>query len=489
MQDQDISPGEQADEADGLDSRIFKRGDSYVRAVRGLLRSIMPTPVLKGWSLTGRLFSSILPKGLLGRSLLIIVAPMLILLMVLTSVFMDRHWALVTARLSDGMVRNIAALVDLIERQPPGADLSSITEIARNRMKIRMRVLPAGELGPDNRSYLGLLDTTLSSALRGQIKRPFSLDVGERTSNIEIRVPIDRGTLRVVFPRNLAYAANWHFFLVWMGGVGLGLVVVSVVFIRNQIKPIQRLANAAEAFGKGRPVGSFAPQGAREVRRAALAFIEMRRRIERQLEQRTTMLAGVSHDLRTVLTRFRLELALLPDGEETEDMRRDIDEMEAMLEAYVAFAKGDADEGSEPVDVEAAIADVATRTATVDVAVSTVFQGPPLVSLRPGAFRRLVGNLVGNAVRYGRSQVEVAAEHRDGWLSLRVDDDGPGIPEAEREAVFRPFYRLDIARNQDIPGTGLGLAIARDVARSHGGDVRLENSPLGGLRAVVRLPG
>jgi two-component system osmolarity sensor histidine kinase EnvZ len=200
------------------------------------------------------------------------------------------------------------------------------------------------------------------------------------------------------------------------------------------------------------------------------------------------MLAGVSHDLRTVLTRFRLELALQPETEETEAMRRDVDEMEATLEAYLAFAKGDIDEEAVPADVAAAIADIAARQ-PAGIAVHHRFTGAPEAVVRPGAFRRLVGNLVGNAVRHARSRVSVAAEHREGWLSLTVDDDGPGIPDSEREAVFRPFYRLDAARNQDDPGTGLGLTIARDIARSHGGEIRLEDSPLGGLRAVVRLPG
>ncbi len=324
--------------------------------------------------------------------------------------------------------------------------------------------------------------------MESKIGRPFSLDMGEGRDTIEIRVPIDRGTLRVTFSRNLAYAANWHFFLVWMGAVGLGLIFLSIIFIRNQVKPIQRLANAAEAFGKGRPVGPFVPQGAREVRRAALAFVEMRRRIERQIDQRTTMLAGVSHDIRTILTRFRLELAMLPDSEEIEAMRRDVDEMEAMLEAYLAFAKGDPDEESVPTDVKAAIATVVSRQPP-GCRIDHVFSGDPILSVRPGAFRRLVGNLVGNAARYGESVVHVTAEHQGGWFSLTVDDDGPGIPEEEREAAFKPFHRLDQARNQDEPGTGLGLTIARDIARVHGGDIRLEGSPFGGLRCVLRLPG
>ncbi|BBE72607.1 osmolarity sensor protein EnvZ [Pleomorphomonas sp. SM30] len=479
--------GGEAGVGTGVVGRALDRGDRCARALRRAVARVMPRPVLRSWRALAGAMGQVLPKSLLGRSLMIVVTPMLVLLSVLTFVFMDRHWALVTARLSSAVVRDIAAVVDLVEHQPPGTDVAAILRVAANRLDLSVEVLPASAFAPAPRTG-GLLGSTLSSEMRSRLGRPFSLAIDEATTTIEIRVPIDRGTLRVTFPRNLAYAANWHFFLVWMGVVGVVLIVLSIIFIRNQVKPIQRLANAAEAFGKGRPIGAFSPQGAREVRRAALAFLEMRRRIERQIDQRTTMLAGVSHDLRTVLTRFRLELALLGEGEDVEPMRRDVDEMEAMLEAYLAFARGDLDEAAVPTDVAAVIADVAARQPE-GRRVEASFSGDPVVTVRPGAFRRLVGNLVGNAVRYGHGKVAVAAEHRGGWLKVVVDDDGPGIPAEEREAVFRPFYRLDRARNQDAPGTGLGLTIARDVARAHGGDVTLAASPLGGLRCVARLPG
>lgn len=474
--------------APGLASRALERGDEIARTLRRLLGRVVPAPVLGAWDAVGGGVSRVLPKGLLGRSMLIIVAPMLILLTVLTGVFMDRHWGVVTARLSDGVVRDIATVVDLLEDLPPTAEAAPLLAVTGRRMRIDFALLPSGALGVTNAGRLGLLDNTLSNGMRDQLGRAFSLDEGDERSTIEIRVETNRGVLRAVFPRNLAYAANWHFFLVWMVAVAAVLLVVSIVFLRNQIKPIQRLATVAEAFGKGRPVANFAPQGAREVRTAARAFIEMRRRIERQIEQRTIMLAGVGHDLRTVLTRFRLELALLPDGEDTEAMRRDVDEMEAILDAYIAFAKGVTDEETGEADIHAMLVDLTGRGLKPGTTVGLRFAGEPVAAVRPVAFRRLLGNLVGNAARYGR-RVEVTAEHREGWVSVIVDDDGPGIPPEAREAVFRPFHRLDAARNLDQAGTGLGLAIARDIARSHGGDIRLDDSPLGGLRAVVRIPG
>jgi two-component system osmolarity sensor histidine kinase EnvZ len=273
-----------------------------------------------------------------------------------------------------------------------------------------------------------------------------------------------------------------------MVGTALLLTLFAALFLRNQIRPIQRLARASEAFGRGKPVGQFVPEGAREVRRASQAFIAMRRRIERQIEQRTTMLAGVSHDLRTMLTRLRLEVAMMPEGEGTEAMVQDIDDMEAMLESYMAFAKGEPDEEAEPVDVGAVLAAAVARVGHLDIPIEVRTNSDTTVVVKPGAFKRLVGNLLGNAVRHG-SRVEITADHRDGWLTLIVDDDGPGIPEDQRDAVFRPFYRIDTSRNQNHGGAGLGLAITRDVARAHGGDVRVETSPLGGARFVARLPG
>jgi two-component system osmolarity sensor histidine kinase EnvZ len=224
------------------------------------------------------------------------------------------------------------------------------------------------------------------------------------------------------------------------------------------------------------------------VRQAAHAFLEMRRRIERQIEQRTTMLAGVSHDLRTMLTRFRLELAFLGDGEEVAELKKDVDEMQAMLEGYIAFVRGDGDEQAAVVDLSLMLDEIAAKAASEGTTVSARFEGEPQVTVKPSAFRRAVVNLVGNACRHAGT-VEIAGRHADGWITVTIDDDGPGIPAEKREEVFKPFVRLDEARNQDQAGTGLGLAIARDIVRGHGGDVGLDQSPLGGLRARVRIPG
>jgi two-component system osmolarity sensor histidine kinase EnvZ len=293
--------------------------------------------------------------------------------------------------------------------------------------------------------------------------------------------------MRVFARRSAAYASNSEIFLLWMVGTSLVLLAVAIGFLRNQIRPILRLADAAESFGKGRDAPDFKPRGAREVRRAAQAFMEMKQRIERAMEQRTAMLAGVSHDLRTILTRFKLELALLGDSPEIEAMKKDVDEMGRMLEAYLAFARGDTGEQAEPTDMAEFLDELKTDAERNGHQTNVAFHGYPIVTVKPAAFKRCLGNLVSNAARFA-DIIDITGHRDHRYLTVTVDDDGPGIPPHLREDVFKPFLRLDDARNQDEGGTGLGLAIARDIARSHGGDITLDSSPLGGLRARVRVP-
>jgi two-component system osmolarity sensor histidine kinase EnvZ len=430
-----------------------------------------------------------LPTGLYARSLLIILLPMLILQSVVAFVFMERHWQLVTERLSAAVTRDIAAVIELLERYPSPEDFDKIVDVAADKLSLIVSLEPGTELPqPRSRPFFSILDQILSDEIANTIRRPFWIDTVGDSRLVEIRIVVDQGTLRIFARRSAAYASNTHIFLVWMVSTALVLIVISILFLRGQIRPILALANAAESFGKGQkaPEG-FSPRGADEVRRAGLAFILMRERIERQMEQRTTMLAGVSHDLRTILTRFRLQLALAGDGPELESLNQDIDDMQSMLEGYLDFAKGEVEEDVGRLDLaelfEKLEADFGLHGRTFE----WTMEGEPSVSVRPSAFARLVTNLASNARRYA-SRLKIDARHTAKWLVIIFDDDGPGIPRESRDDVFKPFYRLDEARNLDASGTGLGLAIARDIARSHGGNVTLEDSPLGGLRAVLRIP-
>ena len=435
-----------------------------------------------------RWFSRVLPKGLYARALIIIIAPVILLQSVVAYAFMERHYQLVTRRLSSAVTADIAALMDIYESYPQDRNERTLARIAAERLQLDVDILQDTDLpAPGPKPFFSILDETLSDELRRQIERPYWIDTVGRSNYVEVRIKLDRNkVMRVLARRSQAYASNSHIFLVWMGASSFVLLGIAILFLRNQIRPILRLAEAAEGLGKGREI-EFRPRGAREVRQAGHAFLEMKRRIERNIEQRTTMLNGVSHDLRTILTRFKLSLALLRQTPEVEDLKRDVDEMSRMLEGYLAFARGASGEQAVPTDLRQLLEEVQTDAERQGHVTELDIVGDPMIIVRPDAFRRLLFNLVGNAARHGDT-IEISANHETRWLVLHVDDDGPGIPASMREEVFKPFVRLDEARNQDEGGSGLGLAIAREIARSHGGDISLSDSPLGGLRATVRLP-
>jgi two-component system osmolarity sensor histidine kinase EnvZ len=454
----------------------------------GKLRQLAQIRIL--WRRAARGLADLLPKGLYKRSLLIVIVPMVLLQSAVTLVFMQHHWDLVTRRLSDAVARDVGALTDLYQRLPPGQDDASLANLASERFRMDASLLPPGPLPPVMpRSFFGALDPltrTLPKEVRRQITQPFWIDTVGRSGLMEIRVDLGGRVLRLVTRRALAYEANAHIFVLWMLGAMILLLTLAIIFLRNQIRPILRLAKAAEDFGKGRNL-DFNPHGAREVRQAGHAFIEMKRRVERATEQRTAMLNGVSHDLRTMLTRFKLSLALLDNSADSDFLQKDVDEMGQMLEGYLAFARGDAGEATAEVNIASMLDDLREASKRHGASLGVETRGNLDIRIRPMAMKRCVGNLVANAQRHA-DNVRVSATREAQFLSIVVDDDGAGIDPAYREDVFRPFYRLDEARNQDEGGSGLGLAIARDIARSHGGDITLTESPMGGLRAAVRIP-
>src|ERR1700731_4654222 len=437
----------------------------------------------------GSAFKGWMPTGLYARALLIMIVPMVILQSVVAFVFMERHWNTVTRHLSAAVVQDIAALIDVYKGfAPQDKDRALLRRIAQQRLGLVVDFLPVGDMPPPGpKPFFSLLDQALSVQLGRQIGKPFWIDTVGRSNLVEIRIQLDDTVMRIFALRSAAYASNSEIFLFWMVGTSSILLTVAVLFLRNQIKPILRLADAAESFGKGREAPNFRPRGAREVRRAANAFLEMKSRIERSFEQRTAMLAGVSHDLRTILTRFKLELALIGDSPEVDAMRKDVDEMSGMLEVYLVFARGDSGEQAQPTDMTLALEELRSDAERNGHTATVSFHGLPVVTVKPAAFKRCLANLVSNAARHADAiSIKGHRDHR--YLTITVDEDGPGIPPGMREEVSKPFLRLDDARNQDEGGTGLGLATARELARSHGGQIILSDSPLGGLRATVRVP-
>jgi two-component system, OmpR family, osmolarity sensor histidine kinase EnvZ len=292
------------------------------------------------WKSITRWFARRMPKGLYARSLIIIIAPMVLLQSVIAYVFMERHWQMVTERLSTAVVRDISAIIDILETYPQEPGYDNLIRISQQRLGLNISILPPDPLPPPGpKPFFAILDYFLSEEITRQINRPFWVDTVGDSDLIEIRIKLDDKVLRVFARRSQAYASNTGIFLTWMIGTALVLLIIAIAFLRNQIKPIQQLSQAAESFGKGRPMPEgFRPHGAEEVRRAGIAFIQMRSRIERQIEQRTAMLSGVSHDLRTILTRFKLQLALAGHSIDTEPLNQDIADMQTMLEGYLAFA-------------------------------------------------------------------------------------------------------------------------------------------------------
>ncbi len=425
-----------------------------------------------------------LPRGLLGRSLLIVLVPLVILQVVTFTIFYGGHLDFISRRLSFAIAGEIAQTIQLIRRYP--GDERYTLNNAQLLFEVPMHLIPDATLDLRPRINLpGPMDDDLAAALETKVRLPFTMDWTSDSRAVLIRVQLAQGILEVEAPRKRLYPSTIYLFVLWVVGTALLLFGIAALFLRNQVRAIRRLAEAAEAFGLGRDRDPIKPEGATEVRQAATAFNRMQARIHRFLSQRTEMLAGVSHDLRTPLTRLRLALAVLPKTEELApdiaDMTADTDEMERMIAGYLAFARGEGAEQAQAVDLSALLDEVATAARRTGAAIELDSPGGITVHLRPDAARRAVTNLVDNARRHA-SRVRLSVQPQGRIISVLVDDNGPGIPPDRRESVFKPF------ESGADDGTGLGLTIARDIARAHGGEIHLEHSPLGGLRARMRLP-
>lgn len=431
-----------------------------------------------------------LPTSLWGRSLLIIVLPVLVMQVFVTWTFFDAHWQTVNARLSEGLAGDVAWAVETYAEDPTPGGLETLATRAERTLSLSIAWQEARTLPEDvRRGPTGVVDRAIEAALRSRLDRPFWFDTTRYPNYIDIRVQVGDGVMRIIAPRERAVATQAHIFVVWLLAATVLLMSVAILFIRNQVRAIERLAAAAEAFGRGETRERFKPHGAREVRAAARAFMDMRDRIQRHIDQRTALLASVSHDLRTPLTRLRLELALAPPFKRASAMQGDLDQMEHMIDEYLAFAQGEAGEASETFPVSDLLNQAAEDARRIGATVEVDVPEALTVTVRPLAFRRALANLVGNAAAHG-DRVRLSARRLpSGGTEIAVEDDGPGIPEDMHEEAFRPFSRLDASRNQNRKGVGLGLAIARDVARGHGGDITLDRSALGGLMARIRLPG
>ncbi len=439
------------------------------------------------------LLRRIAPRSLFWRSFLIVLIPLVLLQAVVAYIFFERHWDSVSRQLALNITGDVVTVMQFLHERPEPELQGWIERIARRNMQLDV-VFEDGAVLPDDppKRSNRLTDRLLHQALGHRIAAPFHVDTRRPDERISIRIQQPDGVLTMLMPPKRMRSSTTLLVVLWMVGTAIVVSAVAVLFLRNQIRPIKRLADAADALGKGRPMPDLKPAGAAEIRSAASAFLEMQGRIRRQISQRTEMLAGVSHDLRTPLTRVKLQLAMLagahPESRsEIAESERDIVQMEHMIGEYLAFARGQGGEAPVSADLAAIIANVADDARRKGGRIALAVERPLVVPLRPNAIKRCLTNLVENATRHGE-RIEISVTRRDDMVAIAVEDDGPGIPEDHREAVFKPFFRLDGARNPSTGGAGLGLAIARDVARGHGGEIRMSDGSLGGLRAELRLP-
>lgn len=433
---------------------------------------------------------TLLPRSLFGRAALILVVPIVAVQLIVSITFIQRHFEGVTRQMTEGVIIEMKYLLtavngagDLAQAQARAAQIAAALQL-----DVSLPIAPAAIPGQDSRTALDWSGREIIVTLRAGLNGVQAVDLTTNSRQLQAYIATDHGTLRLALVRSRVSASNPHQLLVWMVFTSALMTVIAYVFMRNQLTPITRLAGAAEAFGKGQTV-PYRPRGATEVRAAGNAFLDMRARIERQIESRTLMLSGVSHDLRTPLTRLKLGLAFLPEDEETAALQRDVADMERLVDEFLAFARGDAMEAPEPVDpAELARRAVENAVRAGQAVTLGPVEGPGLIRLRPQAVMRALENLIGNAVRFGKS-AEVSMSTTDRMVRLVVEDDGPGIPREQREEAMVPFKRLDAARDPNRGGgVGLGLSIAADIARSHGGALWLgESDRLGGLRAELTL--
>ena len=435
----------------------------------------------------------LMPPTLMARAGLAIVVPLILVQVISTYIFYDNHMYTVSRRMAAGLAGDVAAIYELVREVPPESR-DVVLENARRTMELTARVENGRTLNDiDIVASREDANDALEETLWNKLHTPFHVDMtAYRTSKqIEIDVQMQGAVLRVLAPRDRVFTSTTYIFVIWMTGSSMLLFGVAAVFLRGQVQSVRRLAQVAEEIGKGRDVPDFPPEGAFEVRQVARAFNIMRSRIRRQLVQRTEMLAGVSHDLRTPLTRMKLQVAMMANASEDDvaALTDDLTEMERMLDGYLAFARGEGTEETTPIDLSELLETVAVRFRR-EGRIVELHLGPDMprdLKLKPLAFERALGNLIANAVHYG-TLVEIHADRVGHTIEVHVDDNGTGIPAAKREEVFRPFHRLDLSRNPRTGGIGLGLTVARDIMRGMGGDIVLGESTLGGLRASLRVP-
>lgn len=437
-----------------------------------------------------------MPRTIFGRSLLILIMPVLLLQAITTYIFFDRHWEKMTSRLAFAVAGETAIMAAVLEGDNSNESFSNLARYASQHLDLLISYAPGQVLEQQALEHHPvdwrrmMMAKALTAELGAKVRRPFLIDIDGEEKWVDVRVQLKDGVLLVSMPQRRLFSSSSYIVILWMIGSSVILLTIAILFMRNQIRPIRRLAVAAERFGRGLDVpSSFKPEGAREVRQAAQAFLDMHERVRRQITQRAAMLAGVSHDLRTPLTRMKLQVAMMPPSGDTEALKQDIIDMEHMVNAYLDFAKGESGEQPVRTDLRQVLDRVVMGARRQGADITLAMTSDISLLLRPVAFERCLTNIVNNARKYAKNIWVEAGRMDDGeHIEVIVDDNGPGIPADQLEEVFKPFVRVDTSRNMATGGVGLGLPIAREVVHAHGGRIWLEASPKGGVRAIIQLP-
>ena len=432
----------------------------------------------------------LLPKTLFFRTMLLIFIPLIVVQIVSVVMFFDGSWSRMGRRLSDNLASDMKFIIDMGTQEP--AKMADLQKMSADIWDVDMEYYSnqdkhqvMNKAGKGSKLIIGYLEEALDNLFGAGVT---SVYLGQNDSDLLVFVDTDSGLYKFTTSRKKIFSSSIFMFVVWMAGTSVLLFLVAVLFLRIQVRSIARLAEVAEDFGKGVDNKDFKPSGSSEVRKAAIAFIKMKERIQRQISERTQMLAGVSHDLRTPLTRMKLQVTMLPDGEDKKDFLSDIDEMEKMLDGYLSFVSGEGGEKSSFVDMNEMILSIINkfRNKKALIRYSTNDQVSAIQG-REQALKRAVTNIIANAFRYGKT-IAVKLESNNKKLNLVIEDDGPGIPKDKRDDVFKAFYRLENSRNKETGGVGLGLSIAKDIITSHGGVIELDDSELGGLKVLISIP-
>ena len=430
------------------------------------------------------LVKKILPKGLFYRSLIIVVTPIILLQIIITVVFFDSLWIKVNKGMTRSLVSEMKTLYDIYEEDR--LDKDAVLELYNKNFDFVVR-LKENQIFPNEipERWYSPMDRSLRRELKSAFPDSYWFDTTSYKETAYVKIKYKNGFLQIFFPKDKIAPSSARIFALWITLPGLFLIMIAILFLRNQTRPIIKLAKAAESFGKGEFIKEFRPSGAREIRQAAYEFDKMRKRITIQLNQRSEMLSGISHDLRTPLTRLKLQLALLKQQDLAKKMSNDIEEMERMLNEYLEFSRHQKKEETESTNINNIINEVTKKYD--DKQIDVEIEKDIMIKVRPNSIKRCLSNLIENGLSYGK-KVSIFSNNTKNNLLIFIDDDGPGIDESEYQNVMKPFYRIDKSRGQNKSGVGLGLSIANDIIRSHGGDISLDRSPLNGLRVKISLP-